>query len=157
MVITRHSLSLAAGLDQEQPSSGFFNVPGMSAAIAAGSATEAGLNHSVLNVLTPMFAMGLFDGGGGGGAGHDALAHSGNTTTNVSTAQNVALCRTLASNATVLLQNEGGLLPLDPALHRRVAVIGVAADSDPIVAGLGSGMVFPAFVATPFWGIRGTV
>ncbi|WNI20913.1 glycoside hydrolase family 3 C-terminal domain-containing protein [Streptomyces sp. ITFR-16] len=64
-----------------------------------------------------------------------------------------ALLRRAVSAGSVLLRNEGGLLPLDPAALRSVAVIGPHATGVRIQGG-GSAEVFPEAVVTPLAGIR---
>ncbi|MFE4829492.1 glycoside hydrolase family 3 C-terminal domain-containing protein [Streptomyces sp. NPDC056672] len=62
------------------------------------------------------------------------------------------LLRRAVAAGTVLLRNEGGLLPLDPARTRSVAVIGPHATAVRIQGG-GSAEVFPASVVSPLAGI----
>ncbi|MER7362765.1 glycoside hydrolase family 3 C-terminal domain-containing protein, partial [Nonomuraea wenchangensis] len=62
------------------------------------------------------------------------------------------LRRTVAAS-TVLLRNEGGLLPLDPARLTRVAVIGPNA-ARPRIQGGGSAGVYPESLVTPLAGLR---
>ncbi|WP_405825158.1 glycoside hydrolase family 3 C-terminal domain-containing protein [Streptomyces sp. NBC_00838] len=64
-----------------------------------------------------------------------------------------ALLRRAVAAGTVLLRNEGGVLPLDPARSRRVAVIGPQA-TDVRIQGGGSAEVFPSSVVTPLEGIE---
>ena len=64
-----------------------------------------------------------------------------------------ALLRRAVSAGTVLLRNEGGLLPLDPAALGSVAVIGPHATAVRIQGG-GSAEVFPEHVVTPLAGIE---
>ncbi|MEV7404853.1 glycoside hydrolase family 3 C-terminal domain-containing protein [Streptomyces sp. NPDC091267] len=64
-----------------------------------------------------------------------------------------ALLRRAVAAGSVLLRNEGRLLPLDPAGLRSVAVIGPHATAVRIQGG-GSAEVFPQSVVTPLAGIR---
>lgn len=64
-----------------------------------------------------------------------------------------ALLRRAVAAGTVLLRNEGDVLPLDPARLRRVAVIGPRATAVRIQGG-GSAEVFPSSVVTPLEGIE---
>ncbi|MFJ7625235.1 glycoside hydrolase family 3 C-terminal domain-containing protein [Streptomyces sp. NPDC097595] len=64
-----------------------------------------------------------------------------------------ALLRRAVSAGAVLLRNEGGLLPLDAAALRSVAVIGPHATAVRIQGG-GSAEVFPEHVVTPLAGIE---
>ncbi|GAA4575200.1 glycoside hydrolase family 3 C-terminal domain-containing protein [Planotetraspora kaengkrachanensis] len=63
------------------------------------------------------------------------------------------LLRRAVSASTVLLRNEGGLLPLDAGRLRRVAVLGPNAAAARIQGG-GSAGVFPASAVSPLEGIR---
>lgn len=67
-----------------------------------------------------------------------------------------ALLRRAAAAGAVLLRNEGGLLPLDPAGLRSIAVIGAPAREVRIQGG-GSAEVFPASVVSPLEGIQRAV
>ncbi|GII01808.1 glycoside hydrolase family 3 C-terminal domain-containing protein [Planobispora takensis] len=64
-----------------------------------------------------------------------------------------ALLRRAVSASTVLLRNEGPLLPLDPVRLRRVAVIGPNAATARIQGG-GSAGVYPVSTVSPLDGIR---
>ncbi|MET9556182.1 glycoside hydrolase family 3 C-terminal domain-containing protein [Streptomyces sp. NPDC006645] len=68
-------------------------------------------------------------------------------------ARSAALLRRAVAAGTVLLRNDGGALPLDPAGLRRVAVIGPHATAVRIQGG-GSAEVFPSSVVTPLAGIE---
>ncbi|MEV7597038.1 glycoside hydrolase family 3 C-terminal domain-containing protein [Kitasatospora sp. NPDC089797] len=63
-----------------------------------------------------------------------------------------ALVRELAARSFVLLRNEGGVLPLDPA-PASVALIGAAA-TEPRIGGGGSAQVFPTRLVSPLAGLR---
>lgn len=64
-----------------------------------------------------------------------------------------ALLRRATAAGAVLLRNEGGLLPLDPAGLSSIAVIGAPARNVRIQGG-GSAEVFPASVVSPLEGIQ---
>lgn len=64
-----------------------------------------------------------------------------------------ALLRRAVAAGTVLLRNDGAVLPLDAARLRRVAVVGPHATAVRIQGG-GSAEVFPASVVTPLAGIE---
>ncbi|MEV5560150.1 glycoside hydrolase family 3 C-terminal domain-containing protein [Nonomuraea wenchangensis] len=64
-----------------------------------------------------------------------------------------ALLRRTVAASTVLLRNEGGLLPLVPARLTRVAVIGPHA-ARPRIQGGGSAGVYPESLVTPLAGLR---
>lgn len=63
------------------------------------------------------------------------------------------LAREIAEEAIVLLRNEGGVLPLDRARVKRLAVIGPNADI-PLQQGGGSAAVVPSSLATPLERLR---
>ncbi|MEU6725615.1 glycoside hydrolase family 3 C-terminal domain-containing protein [Nonomuraea wenchangensis] len=64
-----------------------------------------------------------------------------------------ALLRRTVAASTVLLRNEGGLLPLSPVRLTRVAVIGPNA-ARPRIQGGGSAGVYPESLVTPLAGLR---
>ena len=73
---------------------------------------------------------------------------------NASTDASIAAARKVSAAATVLLKNEGALLPLKASSLKSIAVIGLA-DKNAVIAGGGSGGVAPSWhgVATPLAGI----
>ena len=97
-----HSASIGAGLDQEMPA-GFFMGKPLAAAVANGTVSRAQVDDSALRILTPMFAMGLFD-----------VINNHSSGANVTSQAHNDLARDLAANSTVLLTNRNRLLPLDP-------------------------------------------
>lgn len=92
-----------------------------------------------------------------GALGSDAPAHRSDERPVPRPAVAPAAARTLLRRAVsagaVLLRNEGGLLPLDPATLKSVAVIGPHATAVRIQGG-GSAEVFPEHVVTPLAGIE---
>ena len=56
-----HSQSVNAGLDQEMPDGDFLGDAALTAAVANGSLSISRINDAVVRMLTPMFAVGLFD------------------------------------------------------------------------------------------------
>jgi len=70
---------------------------------------------------------------------------------NVTTEASVASARRLAAASTVLLKNEGSILPLAPSTN--LAVIGLAADAA-VTHGGGSGSVVPSYIVKPLDGIK---
>jgi len=121
----------------------------------------ADVNSSVAHILTPMERLGILD-----------RPPSGSLDANVTSAEHNALARIIAVNATVLLKNQGNLLPLGGearaarqataagmftsgvARPLTIAVVGQAAHYAPIVGGGGSGQVDPPYVITALDGIR---
>ena len=97
------------------------------------------------NILTAMFRVGLFDN-----PLPDPATVKG---TVVSTPAHRELSTRIAEQGTVLLKNEGGILPLDAGSVGSIAVIGDAA-RNPLTAGGGSAFVQPSeTVVTPLAGI----
>jgi len=141
-------MSINAGLDQEIPGAGHMNEKNIQAAVANGNLTMETVNDSVLRILTPMFAMGVMDAAVGT---LDWSKQNSNTPTQASCDS----ARRLAAASTVLLKNEGGLLPLAKT-GKKIAVIGLASDNT-VVHGGGSGSVVPSFISTPLAGITAAV
>jgi len=100
--------------------------PKLDAAIKAGEVPQARLDDMVFRILRTMFAKGVIDHPVGLAA-IDFAAHE-------------AVSRAVASETSVLLKNEGNLLPLTGA--RRIAIIGGHADVG-VLSGGGSGAVYP--------------
>ncbi|MEU4536147.1 glycoside hydrolase family 3 C-terminal domain-containing protein [Streptosporangium sp. NPDC023825] len=126
------------------------------AAVRAGEVPEAAIDDKVRRLLRLASRVGALDLGadaadppptlpcaagredGGERGGHGAAR---------------TLLRRAVAASTVLLRNEGSLLPLDPARLRRVAVIGPNAAAARIQGG-GSAGVYPVSVVSPLDGIR---
>jgi len=96
----------------------YFSASALKAALANGSVTMARINGMVRNIVRPMFAEGLFD--------HPIAPGLPAYTSDV-TAAHQALARRVAADATVMLKNRDGLLPLSHEGGRTIAVIGWAA------------------------------
>lgn len=128
----------------------FFDADRLKAAMANGSLSKARLDEMVGNILRTMFRHGLFD--------QRTDQNAVGFTADVS-APHQAIARRAAAEATVLLKNRSGLLPLAPVPGgRTIAVIGWAAG--PIGAmhsysGGGSSRTgLPGRVVSPLEGIR---
>ncbi|MBS1847304.1 MAG: glycoside hydrolase family 3 C-terminal domain-containing protein [Actinobacteria bacterium] len=120
--------SVAAGLDLEMPSSGGASAASIVAAVRDGSLDVADVDTAVRRVLqlvdhAPRTASAV---------AFDVDAHH-------------AIARAAAGEGAVLLQNDGGVLPLRPAAGQRVAVIGELART-PRYQGAGSSQVNPTRV-----------
>jgi len=139
-----HSTSIMAGLDNEQASANWMNEDLLKGGLAAGSVTQAAIDESVRRILWSMLSVGIMDE-------PVETWDWQNLKKNVTTDASVASARRLSSLSTVLLKNEGGVLPLPQGRH--LAVIGLADASAPVHAG-GSGSVVPSFIATPLEGVR---
>ncbi|MDI1464765.1 glycoside hydrolase family 3 C-terminal domain-containing protein [Catellatospora sp. KI3] len=115
---------LAAGLDVEMPGYGGHNDRLILDALADGTLPEAVLDRAAARVLTLIERTAQVRAGG---HGYDRDAHH-------------ALARRAATEGTVLLKNEGGLLPLAP--QGRIAVVGAFA-RQPRFQGAGSAGINP--------------
>ena len=115
-----HSMSIMAGLDQQMPDDSYMGAEQLKAGLKAGAVTQAAIDDSVYRQLLPMFSVGVMDAPAGT---WDYAKLSKNVTTDAS----VASARKLSALSTVLLKNEGGLLPL--AKGKKVAVIGFGKDN----------------------------
>jgi beta-glucosidase len=150
-----HSTSIVQGLDVEMPGADFMGAT-LAALVQNGTIDVSYVDNAVLRILTPMFAVGLFDA-----FRPDPALNCHN---NVSSAAHNALARQFSAASTVLLQNNppsnaplaSPLLPLDaadPALTL-VAVIGLADAATAISRGGGSGEVDPSRVVAPLDALR---
>jgi beta-glucosidase-like glycosyl hydrolase len=116
------ALALAAGMDVELPETVCFG-DGLIERVRTGIVPEALVDRSVRRLLRQKAELGLLDAdwtpeeavAAGAGIDLDAPAHR-------------ALAREIAERSVTLLANEGGMLPLDPAVARRIAVVGPCAD-----------------------------
>ncbi len=93
-------------------------IPG---AVMSGKISEERLNDAVSRVMRVRFKLGEFDP-------QERLPWSGIPMSVVGGEKNRALALKVARESIVLLQNRGGLLPLDPSKLHKVAVIGPHAD-----------------------------
>lgn len=142
-----HSTSIMAGLDQEMPGASDMNDAKITAGIAAKNITEAAVDESVTRILTGMFMAGVIDKHDEDKMAYDFSKHSANVTSDAA----AQLARELSANSTVLLKNEGGVLPLSAS--DKVAVIGLADQDNALTHGGGSGQVVPSWTITPLAGI----
>lgn len=133
--------SALAGLDMQMPDDSYYGAP-LQAAVDAGQVPMATLNSMVSGILTEMFRFGLFD-----------RAPSGSPSATVTTPQHAAIARTVAEQGTVLLKNDGNVLPLSSSAVKSIAVIGADASSSAQTAGGGSAAVNSSGTVTPLQGI----
>ena len=141
IMVPNASAAAVAGTSVEMPRG--FQYQYLADFLANGTLQESVIDGLVTRVLTAAAALGLLDAAPSPSRGPGAPATS---------PAHAALARTLAARGTVLLKNEGGLLPLDPAspaLARGILVLG---DAD-TVTGCGSGSVRAPHVTTPFQGL----
>lgn len=137
--------SAMGGLDQEMPGGAYFGQT-LKECVLNGTVAASRVDDMVFRILLQLYDKGVVD-----------TPNNGQLSDNVTSPEHDALARSLAANATVLLHNKGGILPLSAAQPTRVAVIGDAADVAPQCCGTGSGSVVPAAVVTPLAGIRAAV
>ncbi|WP_328649357.1 glycoside hydrolase family 3 C-terminal domain-containing protein [Amycolatopsis sp. NBC_00348] len=131
-----------AELDLTMPTPGNFGQP-LADAVRSGAVSMAVLNDKVARLLTEEFAYGLFD------------TVAGSPAATATTPEHVATARDIAAAGTVLMKNQGNVLPLNPSATPSVAVLGAAAKDAPITGGGGSSHVpvDPAAVVTVADGI----
>lgn len=134
--LATHNIALSEGLDQEMPFPLHYNEPNLDKALLTRQVTMEQVEDSVARMLTPLIKVGAFD---------NPLPKT--PTANVTSPESSALARRIAAEATVLIKNEGGLLPLSAS--SKVALIGTLAKV-PVIGGGGSGFVNPARVSAPF-------
>lgn len=110
--------SVKAGLDISMPGgvspfgfAQFYGVNELKAARASGAITQAEIDAMVTRIVTPMFRLGLVD--------RPVAAADANA--NVRDPAHLVLSQKIAEEGTVLLRNEGGVLPLKA---KTIAVIG---------------------------------
>ena len=105
-----------------------------------GHVSEATLDDNVSRILRVIFESGLFDHPHTGGG-------------EVDTPEQRAIALRGATESIVLLKNDGGLLPLDPAKLKSIAVIGPNA-AVARTGGGGSSLVRPKYAIAPLDGIK---
>jgi beta-glucosidase len=129
------------GLDMDMYSGGFASSL-LAGAIQSGNMPSSEVNGMVQRTLASMFQSGLFD-----------QPNSGNLNANVTNTAHALFARNAAAQGMVLLQNNGGLLPLDTAAIHSIAVIGSVASVSPISTAAGSAQVVLPYNITPLAGI----
>jgi beta-glucosidase len=134
--------SANAGMDMQMPDGSYFGAA-LKAAVLAGQVPQKRLDDMVGRILVEEFRFGLFD--------HpspdtpDAVAAN---------AEHIALARDVSQAGTVLLKNDGGVLPLNDRKLRSIAVIGDGAGPDTMSHGGGSAVVDGTGTVTPYEGIK---
>ncbi len=134
--------SANAGLDMDMPGSDGFYGSALASAISSGSVSQATLNTAVSQVLTEMFAFGLFD-----------KPPSGSPAQTATSAANQSDALQLSEEGTVLLKNSGSILPFGSS-DSSIAVIGADASTSPLTDGGGSAGVNSSGTITPLAGIQ---
>lgn len=108
-------IAMRAGVDQDMPGGTFIQADML---VENGKLDNATLDRAVSNILAKKFASGLFD--------HPTLDPSMAANVNAPTHRKAA--REAAIQGTVLLKNDGGLLPLQASKLNNIAVVGPFAD-----------------------------
>jgi beta-glucosidase len=131
--------SLKAGMDMEMPEGLFYSDKAINTRLDSGEIAQADIDRSVLNILTSMYAIGMFD-----------RQPSGDPKANVTSEAHNSLAREIASKSIVLAKNENNLLPLQKdSLGDCLAVFG----DEETISGGGSGAVRAPYIITPSMGI----
>jgi beta-glucosidase len=117
--------ALRAGLDLELPGRECYGEP-LKALIQDGGLTMQVLDTAAGRVLRSKFQVGLFE---------NPYVDEGAAAVVFDTPADRALARRAAVESIVLLQNHGDLLPLDPEVLQRIAVIGPSADDQRLLQG----------------------
>lgn len=140
----QHSTVASAngGLDMEMPDTNKYFGDALKTAVNNGQVSIATIDDHVRRILTQMFRFGLFD-----------KAQTGNKGSAVTSAAHNATAKKVAAEGTVLLKNDGPILPLTSAA-RTIAVIGDAGGSGAIFQGGGSAGVNSSYRVTPYDGIK---
>jgi beta-glucosidase len=133
--------SALAGLDMEMPFGTYYSTP-LLQAVQDGQVPLATLKEMARRILTQMFRFGLF-----------TRPATGSTSAVVTTPAHAAVARQVSEEGTVLLKNEGGLLPLSASRVHSIAVIGDDAGPDAMSSGEGSAAVTAPYLVTPYQGI----
>jgi len=133
--------SANAGLNQDMPGNDGYYGSALVSAVNSGSVSQSTLNALTSQVLTQMFAFGLFDKPPTGSPGQTATSSG-----------NVTAARQLAQEGTVLLKNGGSVLPFGSGVSS-IAVIGADASTGARTVGGGSAGVNSSGTVTPLTGI----
>lgn len=130
---------IQAGLDLEMPGPARYFGQGLEAAVDNWQVDERWVDDAARRILRLLFRAGVMTGETLPAGSGDTPAHR-------------AVARDLASESIVLLKNENDLLPLNRAEIRKLAVIGLNANS--VVSGGGSSRVDPHDWVTPLAGLQ---
>ncbi len=125
----------AAGLDNEQPFDHFYGAQ-FKEAVQSGKIPQTELDEHVHRILRSEFAAGIVD--------HPVKKSV------VDVEGGLETSRKIAEQSIVLLKNNSGILPLDPAKIHSIAIIGAHADTG-MISGGGSAQVDPPGQPAPQW------
>ena len=125
----------------------FSDASDITAALSAGTLNQETVNALVAQILTQMFAFGMFDN-----------TDTGSLSNTVTTAAHQQTALQLGEEGTVLLKNNG-ILPLNPnpTSKETIAVIGTDGGAAVELAGGGSGGVDSANTVWPLTGVQDAV
>ena len=135
---------LEGGMNVAMP---FSNASDITAALSAGTLSQAVVNTRVAQILTQMFAFGMFDN-----------ADTGSLSNTVTSAAHQQTALQLGEEGTVMLKNNG-ILPLNPnpSTKETIAVIGTDGGAAVELAGGGSGGVDSSNTIWPLTGVQDAV
>ncbi len=134
--------SANAGLALDMPGNDGYYGAALQSAVTSGQVSQSVINAAVSEILTQMFAFGLFD-----------KAPSGSPSAVATNSADQSDATQLAEEGTVLLKNSGNVLPLTTS-DKSIAVIGADASTSPMTAGGGSAGVNSSGTVTPLQGIQ---
>ncbi|SFR66577.1 beta-glucosidase [Agromyces sp. CF514] len=138
-----------AGLDLVMPGPGGPWADGLLSAVESGLVPESAIDDKVARIIRLADRVGALSGIVG-----ETLPFDGTGATDDPAGDDVvALLTDAAARSTVVLRNHGGLLPVDPALRGRIALIGHNA-VQPFTQGGGSAFVTPPHVSMPIDALR---
>src|SRR5450830_1720801 len=134
--------SANAGMDMQMPDGSYFGAA-LKQAVQDGQVPQSRLDDMVSRIMREEFRFGLFD-------------HPSPDTPNAvaATPAHLAVAKKAAEDGTVLLKNDGNLLPLDTHTLHSIAVIGDGAGPNTMSAGGGSATVTGTGTVTPYEGIK---
>ena len=127
-----------AGLDLELPTGAYFGAP-LKKAVESGDVPVAVIDEKLVRRYTKMIEFGLFD---------NAPAKK-----TIPAREHGSQSRQMATEAMVLLKNDGGLLPLNPSRLKSIALIGPYAKTA-VIGGGGSSQVVPLYSVDPLDGLK---
>jgi beta-glucosidase len=133
--------SANAGLNMDMPGNDGYYGSALSSAVSGGSVPKATLDALTSQVLTEMFAFGLFD-----------KAPTGSPSATATSSAHQATAQNLSEEGTVLLKDSGAVLPFGQNVSS-IAVIGTDASTSPQTEGGGSAAVSSSGTVTPLQGI----
>ena len=113
--------ALESGVDSETPDPDTFGA--LPELVRAGRVSQAAVDEAVRRVLRIKFESGLFE---------NPYVDAATAGAKTATPDAIALAREAAQKSVVLLKNDNGILPLNPANIRRLTVVGTHARNTPI-------------------------